>query len=88
MKIQRDHKLGKDGVRKRVDEIADRLCAKYGLRSSWNNDCLNIDGSGVNGSIAVTDETVDVDVRLGFALSMLEGTIRTSIEDALDEHLS
>ena len=47
---------------------------------------LKISGSGVNGRINVTDQSVDVDVKLGFALMMLEGTIRTSIEDAMDKH--
>jgi len=36
----------------------------------------------------VADESVEVEVKLGFALSMMESTIRTSLEDAMDKHLA
>ena len=87
MKIQREHGLGKDEARKRVSGVADELCDKYGLKAMWNGDELKIDGSGIDGRIAVAEQSVDVKVRLGFALSMMSSVIRTSIEDALDKHL-
>jgi len=87
MKIQREHGLGKDEARKRVSGVADELCDKYGLKATWNGDELNIDGSGIVGHIAVAEQSVDVKVKLGFALSMMSSVIRTSIEDALDKYL-
>ncbi len=87
MRIKRDHSLGKDEARRRVDEIAASLSEKYSLRADWQGDDLKFTGSGVNGCIAVDEECVNVDVKLGFALMMLEGTIRSSIESAMDEHL-
>jgi len=87
MKIQREHGLGKDEARKRVSGVADELCDKYGLMATWNDDELKIDGSGIHGRIAVAEQSVDVNVKLGFALSMMSSVIRTSIEDALDKHL-
>lgn len=86
--VRKDHSLGKDEARKRVAGIAESLCGKYGLQSSWSGDDLEISGSGVNGCIAVEDQAVEVNVKLGFALSMMEGTIRTSLEDAMDRHLA
>ena len=88
MKIKKDHCLGKDEARKRVADIAESLSHKYGLSSSWNGDDLNIEGSGVKGCIAVAEESVEVEVKLGLALSMMEKTIRTSLEEAMDKHLS
>ena len=87
LRIQREHGLGKAEARRRVDEIADELCNKYGLNSSWAGDDLKISGSGINGCIAVAEQSVDVEVKLGFALSMMSSVIRTSIEDALESHL-
>jgi len=87
MRIQREHGLGKDEARRRVGEIAEELCSKYGLTSSWAGDEMLIKGSGINGCIAVREQSVDVEVKLGFALSMMSSTIRTSIESALEEHL-
>lgn len=88
MKIKKDHCLGKDEARKRVANIAESLGDKYGISSSWDGDDLQIKGSGVNGCIAVADESVEVEVKLGFALSMMEGTIRTSLEEAMDKYLA
>jgi len=87
MRIQREHGLGKDEAHRRVEGIADELCKKYGLNATWNSDVLTIEGSGINGCIAVAEQSVDVEVKLGFALSMMSSVIRTSIEDALDKYL-
>jgi putative polyhydroxyalkanoate system protein len=88
MKIKRDHSLGLNEARKRVESIAESLGNKYGLSSNWEGNALKITGSGVNGRIDVADQSVNVDVKLGFALMMLESTIRTSIEEAMDKHLA
>jgi putative polyhydroxyalkanoate system protein len=87
MRMQPDHNLGKDEARKRVSSIADELCQKYGLNATWSGDELKIGGNGVNGCIAVAEQSVDVKVKLGFALSMMSSVIRTSIDDALDKYL-
>ena len=88
MKINRNHNLGLNEARKRVEGIAESLTSKFGLSSSWEGNALKITGSGVNGRIDVADQSVNVDVKLGFALMMLESTIRTSIEEAMDKHLA
>ena len=87
MRLQREHGLGKDEARRRVSGIADELCDKYGLNATWNGDELKIDGSGIDCRIAVAEQSVDVKVKLGFALSMMSSVIRNSIEEALDKHL-
>jgi len=87
MRIQREHGLGMDEARKRVADIADELCSKYGLNATWSDDELKINGSGIDCRIAVAEQSVDVKVKLGFALSMMSSVIRTSIEDALDKYL-
>ena len=88
MKVQKTHCLGKDEARKRVADVAESLSSKYGVSSSWDGDDLKIDGSGVSGCISVAEQSVNAQVKLGFALSMMESTIRTSLEEALDKHLS
>ncbi len=87
MRIQREHELGKEEARKRVADIADDLCREYSLNSSWQGDQLKIGGSGVDGCLVVAENSVDVEVKLGFALSMMSSTVRTYIEDALESHL-
>ncbi len=87
MRIHKEHDLGKDEARKRVADVADELCSQYGLSSSWAGDDLKFTGPGVHGCIAVTEQRVDVEVKLGFALSMMSSTIRNSIDGALTSHL-
>lgn len=88
MRIHREHTLGKEEARCRVEEISGVLATKYSLKSRWDGDDLRFSGSGVSGCIAVSDACVDVDVRLRFTLLLLESTIQTSIEEAMDENLS
>jgi putative polyhydroxyalkanoate system protein len=88
MRFQREHCLGTDEARKRVAHVADELCEKYSLSATWSGDELKIDGSGIHCRIAVAEQSVDVKVKLGFALSMMSSVIRTSIEDALDKYLA
>jgi len=85
--MQREHSLGKDEARRRVAGIADELCQKYGLNATWSGDELKIDGSGIDGCIAVAENSVDVTVNLGFALSMMSSVVRKSIDDGLDKYL-
>ena len=87
MHIKRNHTLGRDEVRRRVEDAAGSLSAKYGLQTEWDGDDLKVKGSGLDGRISITDDEVCLDAKLGFALKMLEGTIQSSVEEALDKHL-
>ncbi len=87
MRIRRDHDLGLDEAKRRIDAVAAQLGPRFDLRSAWQGDRLEVTGTGVNGHIAVTEEEIEVIVRLGFALMMFERTIRAELEGAIDEHL-
>lgn len=87
MRITRNHGLGKEEAKRRVDGLADELGRKMGVSSEWQGDQLEVSGTGVNGYISVADDRIDVNVNLGFALVMFEGTIRSAVENAMDEHL-
>lgn len=88
MKIERDHSLGIDEAKRRVDRVRSDVETKYGLSGVWAGDTLKVTGTGVNGQISVSEQRVLVDVRLGFAMMLLEGSIKSHISAALDEHLA
>ena len=88
MKVRREHSLGTVEARRRVDEIAADIGTRLNLRSEWRDDDLQIKGSGVNGKIAVSEDAVEIQVELGFALILMERSIRVAIENAMDKHLS
>jgi len=87
MKIRRNHNLGIEEARSRASEIAEHLDRQFSLTSRWNGDQLLVRGNGVNGQLAVAEESIELEVRLGFALKLMEGPIRAAIEATMDEHL-
>jgi putative polyhydroxyalkanoate system protein len=88
VRIRRSHRLGIEEARSRADEIATHLGQQYSLTSRWQGDYLIVSGNGVNGQLIVAEESIELQVRLGFALKLMEGPIRSVIESTMDEHLT
>jgi len=88
MIIRRRHQLGIEEAKNRADQIAGHLERQYSLTSNWQGDYLVVSGNGVNGQLVVAEESIELEVRLGFALKLMEGPIRSAIEDTMDEHLT
>ena len=88
MRIRRSHNLGLEEARSRADRIAEDLQEQFSLRSSWNGDALQVQGNGVSGQLTVDEQNIELEVRLGFALKLMEGPIRSAIERMIDEELA
>ena len=88
MRIRRNHRLGIEEARNRANHIAGHLERQYSLTSSWVGDRLMVRGNGVNGHLAVAEESIELVVKLGFALKLMEGPIRSAIESTIDEHIA
>jgi len=88
VRISRHHSLGQAEARRLVEEIADDMAGNLNLRTEWQDHSMQIKGSGVTGQIDVSEHSIDVNVNLGFTMMLLEGTIRTAIEDTMDKHLA
>ena len=87
MRIRRSHNLGVEEARHRADLIAADLQQQFSLRSTWHGDALHVKGNGVTGKLQVDEQNIELDVRLGFALKLMEGPIRSAIEKTIDEEL-
>ena len=88
MRIRRSHHLGRAEARQRAEKIAAYLENQYALRWSWQGDHLHVQGNGVTGQLMVEEDALELNVRLGFALKMMEGPIRSAIEQAIDKELA
>jgi len=88
MKIRRSHNLGREEARIRADRIASDLHQQFSLRSNWQGDALHVKGNGVKGLLRVDESHLELDVRLSFALKLMEGPIRSAIEKTIDEELA
>jgi putative polyhydroxyalkanoate system protein len=85
--IRREHELGVDEAKRRVDKIADEIGGRLNLHSSWDGDHLRVKGVGVHGHILVEDRSVEVHVRLGLAMLMMREPIRSAIEESIDHYI-
>ena len=88
MKVRREHSLGTVEACRRVDEIAADMGSRLNLSSEWHGDDLQVKGTGVTGTISVSEDAVELRIELGFALILMENSIRAAIEQAMDKHLA
>ena len=72
MRIRREHDLGLDEAKRRVDGVAADISQKFSLRSAWQGDALMFRGTGVNGQVSVAADSVEFIVELGFALMLIQ----------------
>jgi putative polyhydroxyalkanoate system protein len=79
--------LGTAEARRRADLIAEDLGKQFSLTSTWQGDYLMVSGSGVNGHLFVAEDNIEIEIRLGFALKLMEGPIRSVIEREIEQHL-
>ena len=87
MRFRRNHQLGIEEAKHRADQIAGDLTQQFSLTSTWQGDYLMISGNGVNGHLHVAEESIEIEIKLGFALKLMEGPIRSVIEREIDQHL-
>ena len=89
LSIEQAHALPLDEVRRRLQELADRLSTKYGIDAKWTSDReASLKRTGVSGIIKVADDKVSVLLDLSFALLPLKGRITERIERELKSALA
>ena len=88
MRIRREHDLGAKEARARVQQVAAGLERQVSLQSDWRGDELHFRGAGAKGRVSITDDSIEFNVELGFALMMMEPAIRSAINSALDKHIA
>lgn len=89
LNIEQAHALPIDEVKKRLQELADRLSAKYGIDARWTSDReAALKRTGVSGTIKIAEDKVAVLLDLSFALSPVKGKIQERIERELKSALA
>ncbi len=86
--IRRPHQLSIAEARAVVDQVASRMQEKFGMTGQWQGDTLGFSRPGVNGSIAVESDAIQVQAQLGMLLTPLKGMIEQEIRRKLDEHFA
>lgn len=89
LNIEQPHALPHDEVKKRLQELADRLAAKYGIDANWVSDReATLKRTGVNGKLQLLDDKVTVLLDLSFALLPMKGKIEERIQRELKSALA
>jgi putative polyhydroxyalkanoate system protein len=89
LNIEQAHALPLDEVKKRLQELADRLSAKYGIDAKWTSDReATLKRTGVTGILTLAENKVAVLLDLSFALLPLKGKILERITRELKSALA
>ena len=88
VEVTREHHLGKEAARQRAERLADKLAQKLGADCTWTGDSLTFKRSGADGVIRVTDQLIEVTVKLGLMFTPMAGMVKGEIEKALDKYLA
>ncbi|MBU2712852.1 polyhydroxyalkanoic acid system family protein [Zooshikella harenae] len=86
IEIKRSHGMSIDKAKQVVQKIADEMQSSMGLSCQWDSDYhLSFKQTGVQGSIKVTEELVEIDVKLNAIMKAFRGTIEQQINQRLDK---
>lgn len=79
------HNLGAAEARKRLGEF-EEMMGKYGVKPSWSGNSASLKGTGVSGSIEVTDTQVSIQLKLGM-LARAAGVDATKLKGSIEKRL-
>jgi putative polyhydroxyalkanoate system protein len=87
--ITRGHSLSKDEAKKRAEEFAKTMQARFALDWKWVGDAIRFDApsgaaKGTKGEVSVSDKAVRVQIDLPFLLRMMKGTVESKVNEKLD----
>ncbi len=82
----RNHNLGIDTCKERVEKVAGDIAKKMGIKYAWNGNVCDLSGTGIkNGKITVADSTVSIELNLGLMTKMMKPVIEKEIEAKINE---
>ncbi|MGD2118131.1 MAG: polyhydroxyalkanoic acid system family protein [Chromatiales bacterium] len=86
--IKRPHQLDKPALREHVEQLAAKLAQDYDYDYHWEGDKLKFKRSGAQGHIALADDHIVVDIKLGLLLSAVRGQVESTLNSYLDKYLA
>lgn len=84
IRIKRTHSLGIDNARTEVEKLAKALKSELQCDYKWNGNKLLFKRSGATGIVDVGADYIDLDIKLGMALSLMKGKIEDTINNKLN----
>jgi putative polyhydroxyalkanoate system protein len=85
--IRHPHQLGKEDLRRKVEDIAEDLRQKLHVQCQWQGDSLLFKRPGAQGRIALADDHVEVSVKLGMLVVPMKDKIEAQIREKIEAFL-
>ena len=85
--IRHEHGKPPQEARSAVEQAAQKLQERFGLRAQWQGERLHLNGAGVDGAIELLPGAVRVTATLGFLLSAMKGMVEAEIRRVLTDKL-
>lgn len=86
--IERQHQLGLPAARAHAQQWADKASAKFGVQCRYEageaSDVLHFSGNGMDGTLQVTAERLELHAELGFLAAMFQSTIEEKLHAQFD----
>ena len=81
--IVQAHGLTPKKAREAAQQVADKMAGEFSLECEWKGDVLHFERSGVQGSLAVEQEQVEMTIKLGFLMSAFAPGIEAKVAESM-----
>lgn len=85
--IRRSHGLAKKQALKVANQVAAELASEYGIVTTWSGDTAQVKGTGLTGELRLVPKRFELDLDLGFMLTIFRDKIAAGIESEFDRRL-
>jgi putative polyhydroxyalkanoate system protein len=86
IRITRIHGLTLKKARAAAERVAEELSDEFDIDYGWDGNTLEFQRSGAEGSISVDKKQIEINVRLGFLLTLMRSRIEGEIHRFCDEN--
>lgn len=87
--VTREHNLEADELRTRIENLANEMSQKFGIKCRWDGDICHLSGNPLkNGKVTMGPTSVSLELNLGMMAKMLKGAITKEVNARLDKLLA
>ncbi len=84
--ITHQHQVPLDEARAAIMKMASAMHERFGIESAWHGTTLQFKRDGIQGSIALSPDSVQVEANLGLFFSALKPMIERDIQEKLERY--
>lgn len=81
--IVQEHHLTPNKAREAAQRVADKIASEYSLACEWQGDVLRFERSGVQGSLTLEQQQVEMTIKLGFLMSAFAPSIEAKVAESM-----